>query len=199
MSPNLKRIFVFTPLILLFFLPVAAWTWVKPTRVLAPEWTGVECHGNFVCVDDPARLAEAQRLYQEALAFVTKQVGEIRDPPRAVFCQSTDCAQSFGLYRGAYGYAAAYNVATVGIVISHRGWQPYFVRHELIHHLQNERLGSLRAWWFKPTWFKEGMAYSLSEDPRDPLPEKLEAYRRQFDAWYQKYDPATVWEAAQAL
>jgi hypothetical protein len=42
-------------------LPLAAWAFVKPVRVLAPELEGLECEGS-VCVDDPARRAEAEQL-----------------------------------------------------------------------------------------------------------------------------------------
>jgi hypothetical protein len=79
------------------------------------------------------------------------------------------------------------------------GWAPYYVRHELIHHVQNERLGSLRTWLFKPAWFVEGMAYSISEDPRSPLPARFEVYRSQFDAWYRAVGTEGLWSAAEAL
>lgn len=49
-----------------------------------------------------------------------------------------------------------------------RGWEPHFVRHEMIHHLQAERLSTLTL-LLKPRWFVEGMACALSDDPREPL------------------------------
>lgn len=72
------------------------------------------------------------------------------------------------------------------------------MRHELIHHLQNERFGAVRNSFFKPTWFREGMAYSLSGDPR-PLPEPLQGYRAQFDAWFRGVGPARLWVEAEEL
>ena len=95
--------------------------------------------------------------------------------------------------------ANAYTVATVGVVMSNRGWKRYFVRHELIHHLQNEHLGSLRAWLFKPDWFREGMAYSLSQDPRRPLPEPLQGYRSEFEMWFRRVGSAQLWREAERL
>jgi len=55
------------------------------------------------------------------------------------------------------GQRACLTIGTLGIVINSRGWKPFYVRHEMIHHLQNEQLGMLTA-WTKPKWFVEGMA-----------------------------------------
>jgi hypothetical protein len=153
----------------LFILPLAAWALVKPMRVLAPQLEGLTCD-EWVCVDDTSRRAEATRLYRDALNFVETSVGTLHTIPRAVFCAKPACSDKFG-----FDEALAYDVGTVSIVISHRGWRPYLIRHELIHHLQNERLGWIRARLFKPAWFREGMAYSLSQDPRKQLPEPLQA------------------------
>ena len=185
----LKRI----AFVALLALPAAAWAFIKPVRVLAPELAGVTCHGK-ICVDDPARLAKATALYDEALRFVQLNVGELQSRPRAVFCSTQACSQSFGSTS-----RIAYTFGTFAVVISHRGWKPYFVRHELIHHLQGERLGSLRNWLFKPDWFREGMAYSMSGDPRRPLPEPLQGYRSQFEIWLQRVGKAQLWSEAEHL
>jgi hypothetical protein len=180
-------------LIALLALPVAAWAFIKPVRVLAPELAGVTCKGR-VCVDDLSRMAEAAGLYEEAVRFVQLNVGEFQTAPRAVFCSTQECSKSFG-----FTSADAYNFGTVGIVVSDRGWHPHFVRHELIHHLQNERLGGLRTLLFKPTWFREGMAYSLSQDPRRPLPEPLQGYRSEFEVWFKQIGKSQLWREAERL
>jgi hypothetical protein len=179
--------------IALLALPVAAWAFVKPVRVLAPHLAGLTCHGN-VCVDDRSRLSEAAGLYEDAVRYVRDNVGEFQTEPRAVFCATKACSRSFG-----FTSAHAYTVATVGVVISNRGWKPYLVRHELIHHLQNEHLGSLRAWLFKPVWFREGMAYSLSQDPRRRLQEPLQGYRSDFETWFRRVGSAQLWPEAERL
>ena len=179
--------------IVLLALPVAAWAFIKPVRVLAPELAGVTCHGK-VCVDDLSRLAEATSLYVEAVRYVQDSVGAFQGAPRAVFCSTQPCSKSFGFTSN-----DAYNFGTVCIVISHRGWRPYFVRHELIHHLQNERLGSLRTVLFKPIWFREGMAYSLSQDPRRSLPEPLQSYRSEFEVWFRQIGISGLWQEAERL
>jgi len=167
--------------------------------VIYPELVGLTCVDGFVCIDDITRIEEAKKLYKEAINFIESEVGLIASVPRAVFCSSKECSSSFGLYNGSYGNAGAYNVGTFGFVISYRGWQPYYVRHELIHHLQNERLGSINAWFFKPDWFKEGMAYSLSKDPRHPLSEKLEEFRVKYELWAERYNSTQFWEEAVKL
>ena len=57
--------------------PAAAWTFYKPTRVLAPEWNGVSCLSEHICTDDASRYEEARALYDEAYADVHAAVGVI--------------------------------------------------------------------------------------------------------------------------
>ena len=110
----LKRIL----LIALLALPIAAWAFVKPVRVLAPELAGVTCIGK-VCVDDIPRYPEAARLYDEAVQFVQSSVGELQSTPRIVFCATQACSRSFDSpTRGPK------NFATVGVFFSHRGGHP---------------------------------------------------------------------------
>lgn len=195
----MRRTLTLFVVITLFATPLAAWAFFKPVRIIAPEMTGVTCYDDRICIDDVSRIDEARKLYQDAIEFVRTGVGEIKKLPPAIFCSTRECSSQFGLYTGSYSHAAAYNVGTFGLVISYRGWQPHYLRHELIHHLQNERLGSLNNWFFKPVWLKEGMAYSLSEDPRNPLPADLEAYRNKYEAWYSGIDANNFWTEAAKL
>jgi hypothetical protein len=43
------------------------------------------------------------------------------------------------------------------------------------------------------------MAYSLSHDPRKPLPKPLEGYRSQFEAWFKQVGPARLWAETEHL
>jgi hypothetical protein len=106
-------------LVALLALPLAAWAFVKPARVLAPQLAGLECQGS-VCVDDLSHLAEATELYEQAVRFVQSNVGQLQSAPRAVFCAKAACSKSFG-----FSSANAYTVGTFAIVISHRGWTPF--------------------------------------------------------------------------
>jgi hypothetical protein len=174
-------------------VPLAAWAWVKPVRVLAPQLEELVCEQS-ICIDDPARRAEAAALYSNALRSVEASFGPLDVRPHAVFCSTHACALKFGIVG-----RNAYNVGRYAIAIGDRGWYPFFLRHELIHQVQNQHLGSLRMWLFKPLWFREGMAYSLSGDPRHPLPPPLEDYRQEFEAWYQRIGPAKLWQEANEL
>lgn len=179
-------------MLVIFAFPSAALAFYKPTRVLLPQLFGVECPSENICIDDLTRLEAAEQLRAEAVDFVNSNVGRISRVPRFIFCNTQTCADKFGQY-----HAAAYNVGTVGIVIRTKGWRKHFVRHELIHHLQNERFGSINAFLFKPKWFLEGMAYSLSGDPRRPIPnDELEGYRTEFERWH---DGSDIWTRAMHL
>lgn len=175
-------------------LPVVAWAFFKPVRVLAPELAGVSCQNESICIDDPTHYAEVSKLYDEAFEFVSSVVGEMKQKPRVIFCTTESCFQSFGFKHG-----SAKNVGPFGIVIGPHAWKPYYIRHEMIHRLQYEHLGTLKGWLFMPEWFMEGMAYSLSEDPRPDLGKPFQQYRSQFEIWYQKVGKDALWVEAAKL
>lgn len=178
-------------LVCLLCTPVATWALYKPVRVLVPQWVpGVTCISDVICMDDTSRHREAAGLYDEALGFVNSSVGAIEQKPRIIFCASQACFRSFG-----FRDSSASTVGTSGIVIGPRAWKNYYVRHEMIHHLQTERLGILKQ-WRSPPWFREGMAYSLSEDPRATLAESSQRHRSMFENWYQSVGRKNLWEEA---
>jgi hypothetical protein len=174
-------------------VPLAAWFIVKPVRVIAPTAMGMSCTGNSVCVENPGRLPEANALYNESLLFVGKSVGPIQGRPLVVFCSTQNCADQFGL-----GARSAVTVGTIGTVIGPNAWQAYYVRHEIIHHLQGQQFGVLRR-IIMPSWLIEGMAYSLSEDPRARLVEPWQQYRDQFNQWLATVGRQNMWHAARGL
>lgn len=180
-------------LAMLIAVPLLAWFLVKPVRVLVPQLAGVSCLSASVCTDDAARQQEADGLHAQGIAFVQDSLGAFEGKPRIIFCASQACADSFGL-----GARSAVTLGTWGTVIGPGAWKPYYVRHELIHHLQAERLGTFSL-LFKPEWFVEGMAYGLSQDPRAPLAEPFESHRKKFLAWHAALAKQTVWQAAAGL
>src|SRR5436190_827254 len=76
-------------------VPLAAWALVKPVRVLTPELMGLKCERGL-CIDDPSRREEAAKLYADAVSSVQASLGALASPPRAVFCSTLACAESFG-------------------------------------------------------------------------------------------------------
>ena len=180
-------------LLLLLVVPVASWFVVKPIRVMAPTLAGVTCPTAQICLDDASQLAAATALLAEAQGFVAARLAPLHKAPRVIFCTTTACAATFGL-----GARAAVTVGTLGTVIGPRAWKPYYLRHELIHQLQAERLGVFST-LFKPAWFVEGMAYALSGDPRAVLAEPWQGYRARFGDWVAGVGGGDVWAAAGGL
>lgn len=191
--PPLRRLLLL--LLLLVIVPLLALLVVKPVRLIAPALVGgLSCNATrSLCVDDPTRRTHAEALYEEGLSYLAGTLARPRAETRIVFCSTERCAAAFGL-----GARSAVTLGTLGTVIGPRAWQPHYIRHELIHRLQAERLGVLRL-LLAPRWFVEGMAYALSDDPRHSLPEPRETWRRRFLEWYASVDKATLWERARAL
>jgi hypothetical protein len=187
--PSLRRL----ALLLILVVPVASWLLVKPVRVVAPTLAGVTCPTAHICLDDASQLPAATALLAEAQGFVATRLAPLRRAPRVVFCSTAACADAFGL-----GARSAETVGTLGTVIGPRAWKPYYLRHELIHQLQAERLGVFST-LFKPAWFVEGMAYALSEDPRAVLAEPWQGYRARFGDWYAGGGDGDIWAAAGGL
>jgi hypothetical protein len=187
--PPLKRL----ALLLFVVVPIVAWFVVKPVRVVLPKTQGVSCVSALVCVEDPEMANSAIALYDEAFDFVSATVTTLRSKPRVIFCSTEACANRFGL-----GARAALTFGTLGTVIGPRAWEAYLVRHEMIHYAQYEHLGVLKVLRL-PTWFVEGMAYSMSEDPHVPLGQPFEGYRSAFESWYASIDKQLVWREAKRL
>jgi len=178
MTVNLKRVLIFCLTAALAFL-FAACAMYKPLRVVAPEAFGLNCIADDICVDDSAIAAEATLLRDEALNFVVENIGQIEDVPRVLFCSSEECFARFGNP----AVAALYIWGLDTLIINDKGWHDYILRHELIHHWQIEQFGTVRSSRL-PRWYIEGMAYSLSQDPRNPLPRSdIQSWRKQFEAW----------------
>lgn len=172
--------------------PALVWTLYKPARVIKPSWAAeVECIDR-VCLDNPSSLPLAQILYKDGLRLVKRELGDFQRNPRMVFCSSQRCFKAFG-----FDMQAAAAVGSFGIVIGPRGWLPHYINHELIHHRQAEELGDL-AMLTTPEWLLEGMAYSLSQDPRGQLTSQWQVHRVSFEHWHQNHQQ-DMWHHAREV
>ncbi|MHB1656801.1 MAG: hypothetical protein ACYC43_02805 [Burkholderiales bacterium] len=183
------RYFIYGVAILLL-LPISAFAFFKPSRILLPEAFGVSCNEHRVCVDDPSQFAAAATLSSDSKNYLEVQWGMSVGKPKIIFCSTEKCQSAFGL-----GKRAGFTVGTLGIVIAPRGWKPYYVAHELIHYWQADNFGNMALLKGKK-WFVEGMAYSLSNDPRKRLHEPYESYRQKFNDWHRFNSGIPLKEAA---
>lgn len=168
-------------------LPAGGWAFFKPVRVVAPELNGVTCVG-AVCVEDMSTLSLAEELHETALANIAAKLRPLASQPRAIFCSSQKCYQSFG------GRGRGITVFDLGVVIAPESWNLNIVEHEFIHMLQAQELGLLGR-ERTPMWFKEGMAFFVSEPPEFDLPEYAKPWVAQYMAWEQRIGRENVWSA----
>lgn len=163
---------------ILILLPVTAFAFYKPVRVLVPEAFGVSCNEHNVCVEDSSQLDTVVSLLNDSKSYLEAQWGLSIGEPKIIFCSTEKCQSAFGLSK-----MAGFNFGTFGIAIAPRGWKQYYVAHELIHRWQADNFGSM-ALLNGDKWLIEGMAYSLSNDPRKELHEPFESYRQKFNNWH---------------
>lgn len=149
----------------------------KPSRVLIPEINDVVCATGSICMDDLSRLREAETLLADAIVDVERKLGKLENFPKAIFCSTQACYEKFG-----FRHSSASAIGRTAIVVGPRGWKPFYIKHELIHYWQAEKFGVIRM-LLVDEWFKEGMAYFLSDDPRAELQEPWQTYRKRFADW----------------
>ena len=185
--------FKYIYILVLLISPFVIWAFYKPARVIFPDFiNGLVCEENL-CVENVSKRSIASVLYKYSIKSVSEKTGQFHSKPTAIFCLTEKCFNAFGFKR-----ASAATVGYFAIIISPRGWKPYYIRHELLHYRQAEELG-LFVQWRAPKWFTEGMAYSLSEDPRKKLAEPFQSYLRQFNAWYRNVNKDSLWKLAKVL
>ena len=162
----------------LLIVPVTVFAFVKPARIVFPKLAGVECVTEWICIDDARKFKEAESLYISSLTEIERKLTKFKNRPKVVFCSSQTCFSAFG-----FNKAAGKSIGGFGVVIGPRGWKPHYVKHELIHQWQSESYGALSV-WMAPHWIIEGMAYSLSDDPRPELSDPFQDYREKYNHVY---------------
>ncbi len=180
-------------IILLVLAPLISWWAYRPIRVLTPTLNGFTRIDDTIYIDDLKQSNQALQLYKEAVEYVQSRLGTFDQEPNVIFCTSEDSFASFGL-----DAQAAMTFGKTAVVIAPRGWERHYVRHELIHVLQAQRLGLIR-FHRQPTWFIEGMAYYMSNDPRPTLSPPWQGYRDRFRDWHTRLGNTELWEAAKNL
>jgi hypothetical protein len=150
----------------------------KPIRVLWPEVVGLKRTIGDVYVDDERRGLEAGRLLDVSIEEINGKGFYFKKLPRILFCTDQRKYELLG-----FKESAARTIDGLAIVVGPRGSQSFYLKHELIHYWQHENLGWSYSWRY-PAWLVEGMAYSLSDDPRHPIAQPWESYRTRFEVWF---------------
>ncbi|MFL4453796.1 hypothetical protein QTO19_20950 [Serratia marcescens] len=180
-------------IILFTILITAGLLTIKPLRVAFPSLLpGITCPTATLCTDDVAKLVDAQKLYRTGYAHASTAVGPFIGSSRVVFCSAAACAEMFGM-----GKRAAAAIGDLGLIVAPRGWTAFYLTHEMIHYRQAESFGNL-AMLTKPSWLIEGMAYSMSGDPRS-LGAPFEEWRTQFEMWQATLGNQSVLQAAKNI
>lgn len=188
----LGKRFIIVLALTLVAVPLTAWSFAKPVRLLLPELNGVAC-SESVCVDDIERMREAKALYDSAHDYVSAELSPLANRPLMVFCSHAKCYRSFG-----GGLERAITYPNIGSLIAPTSWSPHFARHELIHALQAQELGPVRM-LRGPEWFREGMAYSVSKPPADDMPPQFWTFRDQYEEWAAGFEGTEIWSKASSL
>ena len=174
--------------VLIFFVsPFLAWFIVKPIRVVAPNTDLLHCDPSFICTEGKTNHSMANDLYAQSIKSLALKLGEPDSQPKVIFCSTRLCDEYFGL-----GKRSAITFGTFGTVVSSRSWKQYYVEHELVHYLQYENLGYVKV-LLMPSWLKEGMAYSISSDPRQKLKSPWQEYRIEFESIFG--DSEDIWHS----
>lgn len=187
-----KRKIIFI-LIIVIAIPILLFAFYKPSRVIWPGIFGLTRIEKGLYLDEPQRADEARWLWATALQDIEKELGQFKKEPKIIFCSEQKDFEKFGFKK-----SAARSVGPAGIVISPRAWKIYYIKHELIHCWQTENLGMINI-YFYPQWLREGMAYSLSGDPRETLDEPWQTYRKEFNQWYEKIDKKNLLKEIKAI
>ncbi|PTV55414.1 hypothetical protein [Acinetobacter seifertii] len=168
-------------------LILATLIWFKPIRVVFAHHLSLLHCEDHICVDDPKAEPLAKTLYNRALQETQDIVGAFHQQPTMVFCSTLECANAFGMEK-----AAAKAVGNLGLLVAPRGWKDFYITHELIHHRQAEEWRNI-AMLTKPKWLVEGMAYTLTDDPRPTLSAPFQQWRAQFKLWHQQNPDPNIW------
>ena len=153
----------------------SVFTIAKPTKIVYPQVAGVTCVETWLCIDNLDRINEARTLYDNALQSLEVKLSQFVNRPKVVFCSTQACFADFGFKK-----PAAASIAGFGVVVAPRGWTQYYVEHEMIHQWQSENFGFINV-LMAPEWLKEGMAYSVSDDPREQLDEPFQSFRQEYE------------------
>ena len=110
----------------------------------------------------PQQRARVAAVLEQARNRVAGFYGDLQTQPRILVCVSDGCYQKIR-YVGSRGNA----FGDLALELSPRGIDPVTAAHELSHMELHHRIGLIRYFLGAiPSWFDEGLAVVVSDDPR---------------------------------
>jgi hypothetical protein len=144
---------------------VTLWTQPVLAALVCPGCFGFERLSDAVYVE--RSMSDAERTqFRQAMAQGTERVahfyGQLTAEPVVLACATDACSQRLG---GGSSRGAAY--WTVALRLAPLGLNPVIIAHERSHIELHRRLGLLKFLTGAiPSWFDEGVAVVVSDDPR---------------------------------
>jgi hypothetical protein len=136
---------------------------IKGTKLWAPEWFDMEPIATRVFVDKempPAQRKRALELVAESEQRLVRYYGNVASTPKLFFCSTETCFRSFG---GSTNRAKTFG--DYGSLFSPRGLSVPILSHERSHSELYSRTGGFLTMRRVPSWFDEGLAVAVSEEP----------------------------------
>jgi len=109
----------------------------------------------------PGQREEFLKTLSLAKGRVSAFFGSIEGSSKVFACSTEECFISHG---GVGAKGKAYGESM--LLLSPRGLDALIASHELTHIELHGRVGAFRSWRAIPSWFDEGLAVLVSEDPR---------------------------------
>src|SRR5713226_4070659 len=154
----MNRVWVIVALLL-----CAGCSTVRGTKLWAPTWFELEPIAPRVFVNKgmpPAQRQLVLELVAESEQRLARYYGEVASTPKLFFCSTEACFRSFG---GSTNRAKSFG--DYGSLFSPRGTSIPILSHERSHVELYSRAGGFLTMRRVPSWFDEGLAVAVSEEP----------------------------------
>ncbi|HTP51853.1 MAG TPA: hypothetical protein VMK42_14255 [Anaeromyxobacteraceae bacterium] len=141
---------------------VMACSWVRSVALLAPPWAGFAEVAPDIWVErgaDASTREKALLAAREARARIERFYARPEGHPILLACGTFNCFR----WHGGIGHGTTYFGNRV--LLSPLAVNPVKAAHEFSHVELSARVGALRALLRVPSWFDEGLAVLVSEDP----------------------------------
>jgi len=136
---------------------------MRGTKLWAPTWFDMEPIAPHVFVNKGMPPVQRQRVLElvaESEQRLSHYYGTVTSAPKLFFCSTEMCFKSFG---GSTNRAKSFG--DYGSLFSPRGISVPIMSHEWSHVELYSRIGSVWVMWRVPSWFDEGLAVAVSEEP----------------------------------